>query len=79
MCRSDGFQRTVRERIARRTGVKAKANVAMGRRLLRIIFAMVRDGTVYHNSQPTNHQAAANKARIKKINKNKKRKRQAVQ
>ena len=79
MCRSDGFQKTVRERIARRTGVKAKANVAMGRRLLRIIFAMVRDGTVYHNSQPTNHQAAANKARIKKINKNKKRKRQAVQ
>jgi hypothetical protein len=78
MCRSDGFQEATRQRIIKRTGGKAKANVAMGRRLLRIIFAMVRDGTPYHNSQPTNHQAAANKARLKKI-KNKKRKRQAVQ
>jgi len=76
MCRSDGFQEATRQRLIGKTGAKAKANVAMGRRLLRILYAMVRDGMPYQNSQPTHHQDAANRARLKQIN-NKKRKRQA--
>jgi transposase len=64
LCRSDGGQEKIRQRLLRRTG-KAKANVAMGRRLLRILFAMARDGTVYQGQEPTGHERAANKARAK--------------
>ncbi len=45
---------------------KAKTNVAMGRRLLRIIYAMMRDGALYECTEPTNHLKNANKARAKK-------------
>jgi len=65
LCKSDARQESVRQRLIKRTG-KAKANVAMGRRLLRIIYAMMRDGTLYECTEPTNHLKNANKARAKK-------------
>jgi hypothetical protein len=33
--------------------------------LLRILFAMVRDGTLYQGQEPTGHERAANQARLK--------------
>ena len=65
MARSDAKQEAIRQRLVHRIG-KPKANVAMGRRLLRICFAMVRDGTVYQGQEPTGHENAANKARLAK-------------
>lgn len=65
LCKSDGGQEAVRQRLIKRIG-KAKANVAMGRRLLRIIYAMMRDGTLYECTEPTNHLKNANKARARK-------------
>jgi len=62
LCRSDARQEAIRQRLIQRMP-KPKANVAMGRRLLRILFAMVRDGTTYQGQQPTGHEHAANKAR----------------
>jgi transposase len=64
LCRSDGKQEAIRQRLIHRIG-KPKANVAMGRRLLRVLFAMVRDGTAYEGQEPTGHERAANKARLK--------------
>ena len=64
LCRSDAKQEATRQRLIRQVGgLKAKANVAMGRRLLGILYAMVRDGKPYENTQPTRHNAAANQAR----------------
>ena len=65
LCRSDAKQEAIRQRLIRRIG-KPKANVAMGRRLLRVLFAMVRDGTLYQGQEPTGHEKAANQARLKK-------------
>jgi transposase len=65
LCNSDGRQEAVRQRLIKKAG-KAKANVAMGRRLLRTIYAMMRDGTLYECTEPTNHLKNANKARAKK-------------
>ncbi|MCG8585283.1 MAG: IS110 family transposase [Pirellulales bacterium] len=65
MCRSDAAQECTRQRLIRRIG-KPKANVAMGRRLLRILFAMIRDGQAYRCTQPTRHNARANAARMAK-------------
>jgi transposase len=65
LCRSDARQEKVRQRLVRRVG-KPKANVAMGRRLLRTLFAMARDGTVYKGQEPTGHEKAANQARLRK-------------
>jgi transposase len=65
LCRSDARQEAVRQRLLCRTG-KAKANVAMGRRLLRVLFAMVRDGTLYQGQQPAGHEKPANRARLGK-------------
>lgn len=67
LCRSDARQEAIRQRLIQRAG-KPKANVAMGRRLLRILFAMVRDGALYQGQEPTGHEKAANKARLKKLN-----------
>jgi transposase len=72
LCRSDAKQEAIRQRLIGRMP-KAKANVAMGRRLLRILFAMVRDGTLYQGQEPTGHEKAANKARQRRINKRKER------
>ncbi len=64
LCRSDAKQEVTRQRVIRQVGgVKAKANVAMGRRLLSILYAMVRDGKPYKNTEPTTHNRAANRAR----------------
>jgi transposase len=64
LCHSDANQEAIRQRIIRRTGgIKAKANVAMGRRLLRILFAMVRDGKPYQGRSPGKCMASARKAR----------------
>jgi len=64
LCRSDAKQEATRQRTIRQVGgVKAKANVAMGRRLLGILYAMVRDGKPYEIGEPTNHNRAANRAR----------------
>ena len=65
LCKSDARQETIRQRLIKKAG-KAKANVAMGRRLLRTIYAMMRDGTLYECAEPTNHLKNANKARAKK-------------
>lgn len=66
MCRSDKRQEAIRQRLIKKTGKKPKANVAMGRRLLRTLYAMMRDGVFYERGEPTNHLAGANKARAKK-------------
>jgi transposase len=66
LCRSDRTQEKIRRRLIRTTGKKAKANVAMARRLLHILFAMHRDQKPYIVGEPTNHQAKANRARLKK-------------
>ena len=69
LARHDRREKDIRLRILKNCGgkkAKAKANTAMGRRLLRILFAMVRDGTGYQNAEPTNHLANANRARRQK-------------
>ena len=65
LCNSDARQEAIRQRLIKRAG-NAKANVAMGRRLLRIIYAMMRDGTFYECTEPTNHLKNANKAKTRK-------------
>jgi transposase len=70
LCRSDEKQEAIRQRLIGHMP-KPKANVAMGRRLLRVLFAMVRDGALYQGQEPTGHENAANKARQRKINKRK--------
>jgi transposase len=62
LCKSDARQEAIRQRLVKRLG-KAKANVAMGRRLLRTLYAMMRDSTLYERAKPTNHLQNANKAR----------------
>lgn len=67
LCRSDAGQERVRQRIiARCGGHKAKANVAMARRLLRILLAMSRTGEAYRIGEPTRHTQRANRARLRK-------------
>jgi transposase len=63
LCQCDARQEAIRERLAARIG-KPKANVAMGRRLLRILYAMMRDGKLYEGGPRRNRTAAANKARL---------------
>ena len=68
LCRSDDKQEAIRQRLIHRIG-KPKANVAMGRRLLRILFAMVRDGALYQGVDKrgqikTGHEQPANQARL---------------
>jgi transposase len=67
LCRCDRRQKRIRDRILHHCGgVKPKANVAMGRRLLRTLFAMVRDETPYENVEPLNPAARANQARSRR-------------
>jgi transposase len=64
LCQSDAKQEAIRQRLIRKTGgIKGKANTAMGRRLLRMLYAMVRDGKPYQGGPRRNRAAAANKAR----------------
>ncbi|MBC7831220.1 MAG: IS110 family transposase [Hyphomicrobium sp.] len=62
LCRSDARQEAIRQRLITRVG-KPKANVAMGRRLERILFAMVRDGALYQPGPATGHERKASRAR----------------
>jgi len=69
LCRSDVRQDAIRQRLVKRVG-KVKANVAMGRRLLRIIYAMMRDETLYERSEPTDRlRKSIQKATYEKRNK----------
>ena len=65
LCRSDARQEAIRQRLIRRIG-KPKANVAMGRRLLRILYAMIRDVKRYEGGPRRNRTAAANQNRLAK-------------
>jgi len=64
LCQCDARQEAIRQRLAKRIG-KPKANVAMGRRLLRILYAMVRDGKPFERGPARDRTSAANKARLK--------------
>ena len=67
LCHSDAGQEAIRQRLIRKTGgIKGKANTAMGRRLLAILYAMVRDGKPYRAGPSRHRNAAANKARAAK-------------
>jgi transposase len=63
LCQCDADQEAIRARLVQRIG-KAKANVAMGRRLLRILYAMVRDQKPFARGPARDRTAAANKARL---------------
>ena len=63
LCRSDKKQEAIRQRLIRRIG-KPKANVAMGRRLLRILYAMIRDDKSFTRGPATKHNLGANRARM---------------
>lgn len=65
LCQSDAGQEATRQRLITRIG-KPKANVAMARRLLRILYAMMRDGKAYQGGPKRERTAAANKARLGK-------------
>jgi transposase len=67
LCHSDAGQEAIRQRLIRKTGgIKGKANTAMGRRLLRLLYAMVRDNKPYCAGPSRHRNAAANKARAAK-------------
>ena len=60
LCHSDETQEAIRQRIMRKTGgIKGKANTAMGRRLLRLLYAMVRDNRPYQRGPQRDRTAAA--------------------
>jgi transposase len=65
LCLSDPAQEKIRQRYIRRLG-KPRANVAMGRRLLGILYAMIRDQKPYHREKSSNRAAAANAAKAKR-------------
>ena len=62
MCQCDARQEAIRQRLLKRVG-KPKANVAMGRRLLRVLYAMMRDGKTFERGPARDRTSAANKAR----------------
>jgi transposase len=68
LCLCDGRQEAIRQRLIKRIG-KAKANVAMGRRLLRTLYAMVRDQKPYRCEQPIDRATRMNQAKAKRLQK----------
>ncbi len=62
MCQTDTGQEITRQRLISRIG-KPKANVAMGRRLLRILYAMVRDGKQYEGGPRRDRARTANQVK----------------
>jgi transposase len=62
LCQSDEKQERTRQRLISRIG-NAKANVAMGRRLLRILYTMVKNNTPYRHEEPRARNVKANRAR----------------
>jgi hypothetical protein len=65
LCHSDARQEAIRQRLIARLG-KPRANVAMARRLLRVLYAMMRDGKAYQGGPRRNRTAAANRARLRR-------------
>jgi transposase len=65
LCQCDARQEAIRQRYIARLG-KAKANVVMGRRLLRTLYAMVRDKKPYRCGQRVDRTTRLNKARARK-------------
>jgi len=63
LCLCDARQAGIRQRLIRRIG-KAKANVAMGRRLLRTLYAMVRDQKPYRCEKRIDRTTRLNEARL---------------
>lgn len=63
LCQCDQRQEATRQRLIGRIG-KPRANVAMGRRLLCILYAMIRDGKPFERGPAIDRAAAANKARL---------------
>lgn len=63
LCHCDARQEATRQRLVARLG-KPRANVAMARRLLRILYAMMRDGEAYQGGPRRDRTSAANKARL---------------
>jgi transposase len=63
LCQCDAGQEATRQRLITRLG-RPKANVAMARRLLRVLSAMMRDGKAYQGGPKRDRTAAANKARL---------------
>jgi transposase len=64
LCQSDAKQEATRQRFIARMP-RAKANVVMGRRLLRTLYAMVRDQKPYQCGERRDRTKAANKAKAK--------------
>jgi transposase len=60
LCQCDARQEAIRQRPSR---IGAGQQVAMGRRLLRTLYAMVRDQKPYHREQPIDRTTRLNKAR----------------
>jgi transposase len=65
LCQCDARQEAIRQRLIRRIG-RPKANVAMARRLLRTLYAMMRDGKAYRAGPKRDRTVAANKARTRR-------------
>ena len=65
LCQSDAREEASRQKLIARIG-RPKANVAMGRRLLGILYAMMRDGADFRRGPKRDRTAAANKARLGK-------------
>ncbi len=65
LCQCDARQEAVRRRLITRIG-RPKANVAMARRLLRILYAMMRDQKAYEGGPRRDRTAAANRTRLGK-------------
>jgi transposase len=63
LCQCDARQEAIRQRLVKRLG-KPKANVAMGRRLLRVLYAMFRDGKTFERGPVRDRTSAANQARL---------------
>ena len=62
LCQCDARQEAIRQRLLTRIG-RAKANVAMGRRLLRILYALVRDHKPYRCEERIDRTTRLNQAR----------------
>lgn len=65
LCHCDARQEAIRQRLIKRIG-KAKANVAMGRRLLRTLYAMVRDQKPYRCEKPIDRTTRMNQAKTRR-------------
>ena len=65
LCQCDARQEAIRQRLIKRIG-KPKANVAMARRLLRILYAMMRDAKAYQEGPRRDRTLAANKAKARR-------------